>query len=351
VEVGQARTSRKRGRDWEIAADPDFPEDPETDFDIEDFTDEQKAFGKKFQVPRTKDADVYQSAPTRKRRRVDATVSFHPEVFVRTEADIDEIRTTGEVWRRDLMEDKAFPSSILGVLQTAPLKINPIPKHEHEVLALKDFDGRLRPSRHCDHWGDDYEPGAWKASPDYENVDSNGNKFRKDWEGWEEYNDFREQEQDEMTQADWDQEMTDLEDHMNENGPPNETSESECGLSCEQLEADFADENELTSHDEHWAPMEDDEESFANGAQWVFMEDEDQSSPHVENWASMDEQLLLQSEVDNAISDNREEEPKKAPHIGISPHTARLSRASAAVSAAQKLATGLRAYSQMMTRY
>ncbi|KAF2846946.1 hypothetical protein T440DRAFT_482198 [Plenodomus tracheiphilus IPT5] len=107
--------------------------------------------------------------PTRKRRRMDATVTWNNDVHVRTENDIDVLREA------DLSRPAVLPSaSILrtglssGAVHSGPNV--PMVEPEHEVLPLKDMDGpvhsRLQLTRNNgvrseSRWGDRPERGKY----------------------------------------------------------------------------------------------------------------------------------------------------------------------------------------------
>ena len=66
----------------------------------------------------------------------------------------------------------------------------------------------------------------------------------------EAYDAVLEQEEDDMIQANWDQEMADSEDYMNENGFPNGASGSENEMTYEQVEENLVDAHEYPPRNE-----------------------------------------------------------------------------------------------------
>jgi hypothetical protein len=87
--------ARIRGREWVISLDPKYPEDSsDRAHDYSHYylkTPEQRAFIKASTVPLAEQKE-YSQTSRRKGRRAGAKVTFAPEIFVRSEADIDVLR-------------------------------------------------------------------------------------------------------------------------------------------------------------------------------------------------------------------------------------------------------------------
>jgi hypothetical protein len=83
--------TRKRGREWEISLDPDYPQDPsERDDAHRHFktTPEQRAFIEAYTLPLT-NSNEHTKAPSKQNLRTNKRVTFGPKVSVRSDADID----------------------------------------------------------------------------------------------------------------------------------------------------------------------------------------------------------------------------------------------------------------------
>lgn len=194
------RFMRKRGREWEISARPDYPES-----DTEDEETRHKFF-KTNHVQRDfidgdwssaggmedegDEASPSPSQPKRKRRRMDAGVVFNPDTYIRFDADVDSLRfqATGIV-EVDGGDEQSCPYAPTSILRTTPLKIDPCPHRHYRKRALKKHDGALRPSRRWDRRlnAKGYRPGLWTVGAESEIVDTSGYSFGRNYDAWQWY--------------------------------------------------------------------------------------------------------------------------------------------------------------------
>jgi hypothetical protein len=229
VEVSSASFMRKRGRDWEVCTNPDYPSsDSEDDrYAHKSFTpnDRQRDFIARSEVPTTFHED--KQLPKRKRRRMDASVSLHPLVYVRSEADVDELRHAASS-----PTPKPRPASIL---RTSTCARDPRPRRPYYTRPLKKRDGATRPSSQwCRRYIKQgyYQPGSWTVPKDKENVDTSGSWLKNKHAKWERYVESLQEEAE-----DWDMEW-EL-DEMEEEDSSSDDEESAL------LEIDEEELNEL----------------------------------------------------------------------------------------------------------
>jgi hypothetical protein len=192
VEKDCAKFMRKRGRDWQVAADPEYPS---SDLEIE-----PEVAHKRFKpsiVQRNliaassvlKVSTEVEPTPRRpKRRRVDDSIAFNEDAYVRSEADIDNLWSAPSF--RNVSAPKAT-SSIQSILCTAarktkrrrinPRPIDPRPSQPHYTRSLIKSNAP-RPSR---RWyrtsraqaAGVYIKGPWAVPDDRVNLDTGGHKF------------------------------------------------------------------------------------------------------------------------------------------------------------------------------
>ncbi|KAF1835688.1 hypothetical protein BDW02DRAFT_629358 [Decorospora gaudefroyi] len=177
--------ARKRGRDWQVAALPDYP-GPEVTTRKERKsgwtcpTAEQRAFIKKAPIPFPKPTDVPDLPPKRERRRKGPRVSFNDEVYVRTDADIDSLRLSATSLSEEFLESA---SATLGS-STTGLSVHPMPSRPHIVIPLSTRDGQPRdPGQgHSKRNFRGYKPefGKWAVPDGKELVDTSGRRKQYD---------------------------------------------------------------------------------------------------------------------------------------------------------------------------
>jgi hypothetical protein len=182
VEEAAQKDVRKRGREWEIAADPDYPADKRDDAPrFFKTTPEQREFIGASEVPSAEVADAAKTneASARKRRRIDRKITFNEKVAVREEADVDVLRKMD--W------SPSSPSS-------TPHHESP-PTPHIESISLKDAPSR-RPAFYS--WKSNlYSPGEWALPIGTISVNTSGcGKRFEDYE--EDMKDLQEEA------ADWD---------------------------------------------------------------------------------------------------------------------------------------------------
>jgi hypothetical protein len=161
VEKAAQKSVRKRGREWEIAADPDYPEDEGDDAPaIFTTTTEQRKFIKASKLPsaRVADAAKTEEAPPRKRRRIDGNVRFKDEVTVRAEADVDVLRkmnwSASRTSPTPTADDESQPTSRIASI---PLKSTP-----SRPQTLFRWKGKF------------YSPGEWAKPIGLSSVNTSG---------------------------------------------------------------------------------------------------------------------------------------------------------------------------------
>jgi hypothetical protein len=230
VEESSATFKRKRGRDWEVMMDPDYPragyENEEYVLGFFCLNPEQREFIAASDVPTTFEED--KPLPKRKRRRMDASVSVHPLVYIWDEADIDELRNAAP--------SPAPPPRPASVLRTSRIVRDPRPRKSYYTRPVKKRDGE---TRHTAGWCRNnkgtrhYQPGSWAVSGDSENADTSG--YKKGFSKWERYVEGLQQEAAVWDAYDADLELMETEDEESEgesdSSSDSEESESESELS------------------------------------------------------------------------------------------------------------------------
>jgi hypothetical protein len=181
LERHDASFSRKRGREWEIASDPTYPEsgiDEDMRWSIP--SQEQLDALKNSTIPEAKETDIPDAPPSKRQRRREVTVSFHDNVYVCTDADVDVLRKTPLPLPKDTFEPatvKPGPS----ILRTTPLESYPGPKRSHTIVSLHANDGNLgRSMASYSRRHKRYTPGRWAKSGDQEIVDTSGWTIKDD---------------------------------------------------------------------------------------------------------------------------------------------------------------------------
>ncbi|KAF1914113.1 hypothetical protein BDU57DRAFT_577654 [Ampelomyces quisqualis] len=195
VEKSSATFGHKRGREREIAARPDYPpSDDEDDWDpdrhrVFESNEAQRDF---LDANLVLDDDDHHhhlaSPPKRKRRRQNAKVSLHNLVYVRDEADVDELRH--QVPSGDSGTRHGLSLPVLKpppILRTSRFVRNPRPHRSYYTLDLKTSDGSKRKSCHWKRQSTRYSPGRWAVPAESENVDTSGHCYRSEsgWFQWE----------------------------------------------------------------------------------------------------------------------------------------------------------------------
>lgn len=218
VEKDCAAFSRKRGRDWEVIADPGYPEWDDKAGDEEHYRwssmcRDQRDFIRNSKVlhPRYADGPLLNgdSPPLRKRRRQDAKVSFNPDVYVRNDADIDILRKEATSPATDSVGRPAPAKPGPSILPTTRLRANTRPKRPHHIRPIRTFDGPALSSwitkadRHFEGPGD--WAGIWVAAEGSETVNTSGSRMSV-W-SWETHVEDLQQEAAEMDSMDVDQDL------------------------------------------------------------------------------------------------------------------------------------------------
>jgi hypothetical protein len=230
LEKDSAMFHRKRGRDWEIVADPGYPDYPPDIGDVKenrrfkDLTTEQTDFILKSEIPQPQETDVPDLPPRRKRRRAGAGVTFNPDVYVRTDADVDVLRKQHTSLSEGFLEDKPAPRKPgPSILRTAALKIDPTPPRPHNVIPLNG-DGRPRgPNEgHMYRLSRGYKLGKWATSQGMEKINTSG--YRRDMQTHLDYGEKLQQEAAIMDNEEKFAELTSpLADTQMNNAPSNDT--------------------------------------------------------------------------------------------------------------------------------
>jgi hypothetical protein len=227
VEKDCVRFMRKRGRDWEVSTDPDYPSS-DSEYEPEDAHKRFKAnpaqrnFIVTSSVPEVS-ANVEDQPRKPKRRRVDYTLAFNEEVYVRSEAEVDEIWPASSTRNVNSLKATSSPASILRTtartakphdIDRRPL--DPRPSQPHNTRPLK----KLTKPRRSIRWHRGrrarekgaYSKGLWAVPEDRVNVNTSGYEFRENHKGWEKYVEELEEEA-ENWRVDWE-----LDEHLRENG-------------------------------------------------------------------------------------------------------------------------------------
>jgi hypothetical protein len=165
LEAEDEEYARKRGREWEISLDPNYPPDPFEQDASEAHrhfktTPEQRAFIEGSTLP-FKDENEYIAAPCKEKRGTGKKVTFNPNVAVRSDADIDVLR-----------KQVVAPSNTAckPCFQSQPLSEGP----GREEWFYK------RTTRY-------YKPGQWSATKASVAVDTSGWMHLDDPDAWDDY--------------------------------------------------------------------------------------------------------------------------------------------------------------------
>jgi hypothetical protein len=157
------------------------------------------------------------------RCRVDDTLAFNKEVYVRSEADVDEIWPVSSTPNVNSPKATSPPPSVFRTTarkakrrRIHPRPLDPRPSQLHYTRPLK----KLSNSRRAIRWHRGrrarekgaYSKGLWAVPEDSVNVNTSGYEFRKHHGGWEKYVEDLEEEA-ENWKMDWE-----LDEHLRENG-------------------------------------------------------------------------------------------------------------------------------------
>ncbi|CAO2658116.1 Nn.00g073760.m01.CDS01 [Neocucurbitaria sp. VM-36] len=213
IEEDGANFRRKRGREWEISTDPDYPEDDfagEKEHVVFKTTPQQRAFIDASNVPTIEEVEAATTpstnddAPKRKRRRTqDAKVSFNTAVHVLLKRDIDDIRksalSSSTKSQQDLPLLKAM-QSCPGAFPYTELEspvINSKPALPYNIHPLKDSKSRKK-QFYSRKFLPAYQPGDWAPSAGSEIVDTSGFQWKGNFDIWDEYIECLQDEAEEM---------------------------------------------------------------------------------------------------------------------------------------------------------
>lgn len=181
VEELSAKLSRKRGREMEISAYPDFPDPQDTYLDRAYYlTQEQKDFIDAAASPDSNDAEGDRDLSTikRKRHRLTLTVDFDTHTYVRSEADIDLLFAPPAGLTLDFLEDTHAPPPPRSILRTASQHMHPLPRRTYKVKDLetkeKSTAGHVRAHR-------------GQARDGYEITNTSGSRYKANWDAWDAY--------------------------------------------------------------------------------------------------------------------------------------------------------------------
>jgi len=194
---------RKRGRDYEASASPEYPDSDSDDEEDDckhkyfDANGAQRTFiNTSFGQP-ADGSDQDASPPKRKRRRIDASLTFNEDVYIRSESDVDVLRSSTLGLDADFLEeDSLAPSLSPSILRTTPLKIDPRPRRAYRKRGLNKHDGALRPTLRWDRRSKWYQRGAWAVGEDSEVVNTSGSRFGE--RQWNYYCEALQEEAEEM---------------------------------------------------------------------------------------------------------------------------------------------------------
>jgi hypothetical protein len=192
VEEECAKSARKRSRDWEVSTDAYYPKDdwkgemPQGRWKM---TPEQQTVIEWSNVPHIEAAERIAEAkrtkaPPRKKRRTEARVSFDPQVYLCSEADVDKLRIEDRHASLNVLESVEQDSRPNMAPSTkAPTVFAPKRPYTTEALNEGPYDkaGRFIRHRH-DFWA-----RKWKAPKGMETVDTSGCSFKQDFKKWDEY--------------------------------------------------------------------------------------------------------------------------------------------------------------------
>jgi hypothetical protein len=227
VEKDCVRFMRKRGRDWEVSTDPDYPSS-DSEYEPEDAHKRFKAnpaqrnFIVTSSVPEVS-ANVEDQPRKPKRRRVDDTLDFNEETYVRSETDVDEIWSASSTQNVNSLKAPSPPPSVLRTTarkakrcRIDPRPLDSRPSQPHYTRPLK----KLAESRRSIRWHRGrrarekgaYSKALWAVPEDRVNVNTSGYEFRKNQKGWERCVEELEEEAE-----NWKMDR-ELDEHLRENG-------------------------------------------------------------------------------------------------------------------------------------
>jgi hypothetical protein len=171
--------ARIRGREWVISLDPKYPEDSsDRAHDYSHYylkTPEQRAFIKASTVPLAEQKE-YSQTSRRKSRRAGAKVTFAPEIFVRSEADID-------VLRKQALSSSKITRNTFSWLRALFAKVFAKPLFEVRDLC----DGPYRPQINYRRPYNVGALGTWSAPKGSVTVNTSGDGLKGDYDSWDKY--------------------------------------------------------------------------------------------------------------------------------------------------------------------
>jgi len=185
VEEAGAIFGRTRGREWEIANDPNYPEDgckSAAAHKSNRKTLAQVKFIHKSNIPQPTGAAApyaqIDASRKRKPRNSDRKVSFNDEVKVCSTNDVDVLRKHG---------------SVAATLQVPPFTsktsyLYTEPKLEYVTHTIRSEDEPARGNGGYFRKGAHYEPGKWAPSEGSEPVNTSGSRVKyEDYDAWKCY--------------------------------------------------------------------------------------------------------------------------------------------------------------------
>lgn len=174
------RFCRKRGREWQITTDPDYPQ---CELRSEDGSFKptliQRQFIEQSKLPSVEQADasflaMSSNFPIKRKRLANAKVRFNPEVLVRTEANIDMLSWLFRCSESNISNEEEDPvgSDLPRSTQRPRLATNgPTPRSVSFVIDIKKQDNGRHPSRFRRE-SRRYDPGCWAVEDDKDFVDT-----------------------------------------------------------------------------------------------------------------------------------------------------------------------------------
>lgn len=191
VERRAASWTRHHGRDMEVSILPALPKNFDFFRNVLKFSMLEAKWLDASKIPSVEEADARAlqrlKLRPRKPRRTLAAVSFHQEVYVRAEADIDVLRRSTD-WLTQASLDKTSreDTPVRGTHSDASIDASyQTPKASHYTIPLKSEGTFRRHSKTYSRTREIYEPGRWAVSEGYDMVDTSG--ARKTDEKHEEY--------------------------------------------------------------------------------------------------------------------------------------------------------------------
>jgi hypothetical protein len=223
VEKSCVRFMRKRGRDWKVSADPDYPSS-DSECEPEDAHKRFRANPAQRNFIATSNilnvsTDVQDKPRSPKRRRVDDNLAFNEEIYVRSGADVDDIWPASSTRNANSLKPTSSPPSVLhtSVCKAKRRRIDPdlsilAPANPYtrplEKLAEPRRSIRWHRGRRARETGVMCSKGLWTVPKNRVNVNTSGYEFGKNYEGWEKYVEELEEEA-ENWMMDWE-----LDEHM-----------------------------------------------------------------------------------------------------------------------------------------